>query len=89
MRVRRNPHLPSLLFLLPSLVAASFDCNHVRVDKTSFDLSPLGDPHSVTATIDETPPSIKNLTVTIDVCKALKKPNGSTSEDSCPSGTRG
>ncbi|KAH0543264.1 hypothetical protein FGG08_002428 [Glutinoglossum americanum] len=88
MRMQQNPHLPSLLFLLPSLVVASFDCHNVRIDRTSFDLSPLKGPHSVTTTIDTTPPSIKNLTVTIDVCRALKKPKGSSKDDACPSGTR-
>ncbi|KAI9783082.1 MAG: hypothetical protein M1839_004251 [Geoglossum umbratile] len=90
MRIPQNAHLQSsLLFLLPSLATASLlDCSNVVADQTSFDLSPLKGEHTVAKETGETPPSITNLTVTINICAALKKPKDANKEDSCPSGTR-
>ncbi|KAG8630501.1 hypothetical protein KVT40_002120 [Elsinoe batatas] len=79
-----------LLALLPLAHAVTFDCDHVRVDKVSFDLSKLSGPHSVSH-IAETPPSISNTTFTIDLCKPLTGEDlghGLKPKERCPTGTR-
>lgn len=81
--------LPVLLTLGPALVSAvTLDCKHLRVDGQSFDLSELGGPHAVHQ-IESEPPSISNMTFTIDVCDTLKRTKGVPKEDECLSGTRG
>ena len=79
--------LPALLSL-PSLAQAAFDCEHIVADQQVFNLKSLGGPHVVHWIKDDTPPSITNLTFTLDICQTLKKHKG-PSEDDCPSGTRG
>lgn len=67
---------------LPAL-SASLDCNDVRIDKESFNLSKLGGPHSVvTSRANEL--GHLNTTYTVDICKPLVKKN-----EACPKGTRG
>lgn len=81
--------------LLVSLLAAQasavmLSCEHIRVDKQSFNLEKLGGPHSVVTTLRE-PPSHSNTTYTVDICKALKRKGESEvpKEEQCPGGTRG
>jgi hypothetical protein len=62
------------LLLLPAAILAAFDCNHIRVDKQSFNLEKLGGPKDVHF-LEHKAPSIKNTTFTIDICKALTYPS--------------
>ncbi|KAL8725183.1 MAG: hypothetical protein Q9166_007513 [cf. Caloplaca sp. 2 TL-2023] len=67
----------------------SLDCSNIRDDKTSFDISPLGNPISVMTSEDHSPsPTMTNTTFTIDVCKPLKKAKGIPKEEDCPNGSR-
>lgn len=82
-------------WLLVSLLAAQasavmLSCEHVRVDKQSFNLEKLGGPHSVVTTLRE-PPSHSNTTYTVDICKPLKRKGADEvpKEEQCPTGTRG
>lgn len=82
-------------WLLVSLLAAQasavmLSCEHVRVDKQSFNLEKLGGPHSVVTTLRE-PPSHSNTTYTVDICKPLKRKGADEvpKEEQCPNGTRG
>jgi hypothetical protein len=89
MRLARDQPLVFSLLLLPSLSSAViFDCTHVRVDGHSYDFSKLGGPRSVMMT-KETPPTVKNTTYTIDLCRPLKKDDKMKSDDQCHTGARG
>lgn len=79
--------LPVLLALPASILAVTLDCEDIRVDKQSFDLSPLGGPKEVHRQ-EYQPPSIFNTTFTIDICNPLKRKKEVPSEFQCPSGTR-
>ncbi|KAF7547540.1 hypothetical protein G7046_g8968 [Stylonectria norvegica] len=78
------------LLLVPVSAAASLSCENVRIDGHSFDLSKLGGPHSVvTSRWEPSPPEFFNTTYTLDICKPLKKSDGSKKGSECPNGTRG
>lgn len=83
------PSVPALttLLLLPAAILASFDCNHIRVDKQSFNLEKLGGPKDVHF-LHRTSPTVSNTTFTIDICKALKYPADVPKGEKCPGGTR-
>jgi Autophagy-related protein 27 len=87
MRLHRStrPNAAMLSFLLfPGLITAyTLTCNQIVSEGQSWDLSKLGGPHSVMES-HETPPTWKNTTYTLDICRNLKKKKGE-----CPSGTRG
>lgn len=68
--------------------AVAFNCDHVRVDKTDFNLEKLGGPHSVVTTLRQ-PPSHSNTSYTVDICKPLKRKGDVPKGEECPSGTRG
>jgi Autophagy-related protein 27 len=91
MRLPRSPAdaaiLSTLLFPFFS-AAAGIDCTHVRVDKTSFDLSKLGGARSALHTY-ATGGKNHTATYTIDICKPLGKVKDVPSTDQCPHGTRG
>ncbi|KAI9838103.1 MAG: hypothetical protein M1819_006259 [Sarea resinae] len=88
MRANLDTGLLSSVLLLPSLtLAMNIGCEHVRVDKKSFDLSPLSGPHAVSYSYEQ-PPSIINTTFTIDICQPLKRPKSVPKTDTCQSGTR-
>ncbi|KAK5107523.1 hypothetical protein LTR62_001053 [Meristemomyces frigidus] len=77
-----------LLLLLPTCISAvTLDCEHIRVSKKSFDLSPLGGPKTVHYQ-QYLPPTISNTTFTLDLCKPLKRLSDLPKEEQCPSGTR-
>jgi Autophagy-related protein 27 len=87
----RHQVLNSSLFLslltLPLFVTANkIDCNHIRVDKTSFDLSPLAGPYSVSKVTEEGEPAYKLLNITFDLCAPLKRPKGISKSNFCPGG---
>lgn len=67
--------------------ASAFDCNHIRVDGISFDLSRLGGPHSLSH-IENTPPSVTNTSFTFDICKPLPKDPRVPDSEQCVGGTR-
>lgn len=74
--------------LVASLVQAlSFDCARVRTGGVDFDLSKLGGPRSVYS-VKEQPPSISNITFTLDICTPLKKDSAINDGEQCPGGTR-
>jgi len=92
----RTPRIKSLdasilsAILFPTLIVAAttFDCNHVRVDKQSFDLSSLGGPRSVMTSEPDGLLSM-NTTYTIDICQPLVKPKNIEGKDHyCPNGSR-
>ncbi|KAI9817342.1 MAG: hypothetical protein M1826_001624 [Phylliscum demangeonii] len=73
--------------LLPSLISAStYDCSHVRVGGRSFDLSALGGPRSIHHLVP-TPPAV-NSTISVDVCKPLRRIKGVPNTLECPNLTR-
>ncbi|TDZ15106.1 Autophagy-related protein 27 [Colletotrichum orbiculare MAFF 240422] len=78
--------LLALLFSTPA-AAAVIDCEHIRVDDVSFNLKPLGGPHSV-VTSRWHPPTFTNTTYTVDICKPLKRKGDVKKEEQCPNGTR-
>lgn len=76
------------MLVLPALAQASdIDCEHVRVNRKSFDLSALAGPHSLSH-IEHQPPSIANTTYTLDICAPLKMPKKTPKGDKCPNSTR-
>lgn len=77
------------LSLLSSRVAAAmtYDCKHIRVDRQSFDLSPLSGDHSVSH-IDHHPPILINTTYTLNICGPLERKSDVPQENQCPSSTR-
>jgi len=84
--------LSTLLSAFPVLLAnlssaISVDCDHIRVDRKSFDFSKLSGPHSILVHDEDRPPSIYNTTWTLDICQPLKKIKGLPNEDQCPVGT--
>jgi hypothetical protein len=93
MRLPRSPAdaaiLSTLFFPLLSAAAGNIDCNHIRVDTTSFDLSKLGGPKSVMHSWNKGENSYQNTTYTIDICKPLGKANNIPADEQCPNGTRG
>ncbi|KAM0714009.1 hypothetical protein Q7P37_010973 [Cladosporium fusiforme] len=82
------PSYLALLLALPAAITASnLDCEHIRVDKQDFNLSPLGGPKTVHLQ-EYDPPSIANTTFTIDICKKLTRDPEIPNEKQCPSGTQ-
>ncbi|KAK4556739.1 type II membrane protein [Recurvomyces mirabilis] len=79
--------LTTLLLLPASITAVTLDCDHIRVDKKSFDLSALAGPKTVHFQ-QYLPPTISNTTYTIDLCKPLKRNTSIPKAEQCPSGTR-
>ncbi|PNS18246.1 Autophagy-related protein 27 [Sphaceloma murrayae] len=78
------------LCLLPLVSALNFDCDLIRVDKTSFDLSKLKGPHTVSRLVSH-PPSVSNTTFTLDLCAPLTGEDlgrGLKKTEQCPTGTR-
>lgn len=79
--------LSLLLAPLPSW--ALLNCENIRIDDHSFDLSKLGGPHSVvTSRYDSLPDVHHNTTYTLDICKPLKKSGKGKKTEECPNGTR-
>lgn len=83
--ILRPLQLPvTLLFLLPSLIAAQdnpFDCqNRLAIQSLSFDLSKLAGEHSISRT-RETPPSTVVDEVRFNVCSDLKALEGVSEHD--------
>ncbi|KAI0682488.1 autophagy-related protein 27 [Cytidiella melzeri] len=63
-----------------------FDC-HLTVGGFNFDLTALGGVHTVSRERD-TPPTKFRDTVTFNLCEDLKKAEGISDKEQCPSGTR-
>lgn len=79
--------LASLILLLPTFGLASSVCDF-RIDEKTFNLHPLGKPHSVVWVQNLNPITIKTKTTfTIDLCRPLRKLKGVPSEEQCPNGT--
>ncbi|KAK2733625.1 hypothetical protein FQN55_003307 [Onygenales sp. PD_40] len=71
MRITHEASLFASVFFPVVSSAISFDCKEARVDKKSWDLSPLGGPHAVYNVVEH-PPTVLNTTYTLDICKPLK-----------------
>jgi len=79
----------SLLLASVPAQAASLDCENVRIDGHTFNLKPLGGPHSVVTTRwEESAQTHFNTTYTVDICKPLKKSGKENKNKECPNGTR-
>ncbi|KAI1337332.1 autophagy-related protein 27 [Xylariaceae sp. FL0016] len=74
------------LLLTPLPASAMFRCDHIVVDKLSYNLKELGGPHSVVMSqvVDDI---AHNTTYTVDICRPLKKGDAKKS-DQCPNNTR-
>jgi autophagy-related protein 27 len=64
-----------------------FDCKQVVANRVTWDLSPLGGPHSV-HWVKETPPTVENTTFTINICKGLGRDKEEHKDNQCDHGTR-
>ncbi|KAI9730060.1 MAG: hypothetical protein M1834_006052 [Cirrosporium novae-zelandiae] len=82
--------LLSTLLLIPSVTLVSgynLDCKKVLVDKTNWDFSKLGGPHSVLYSQPHWP-TTKNTTFTLDICNPLQRSkNKEERKKECASGT--
>jgi hypothetical protein len=78
----------SCLLLTTFTSAINLDCSDIRDDNQSWNLKPLGGPHSV-KWVESHPPAEIETTVTIDICKALEVPKKVAKNEYCPNGTRG
>ena len=77
------------LLLLSNIVSAiTLDCGHVRASGQSFNFKSLDGPHSVQHKVS-TPPTLKNTTYTIDLCRGLPKVGEIDKTKQCPHNTRG
>ncbi|KAF8425940.1 autophagy protein Atg27 [Tirmania nivea] len=74
-----------LLLLLPALASAADDCKLVA-DGVTFDLTPLKGSSSVTNS-KNTPPTVRNMTWTINPCGPIEWPKEAKKEDVCPEGS--
>src|ERR1700686_4567731 len=82
------PHLVFLAVLLLPLVSASFDCTF-DLSSNHFNLTPLKGLHTAWKTT-ETPPTIENATIFLDLCHDLQWNNEVyKKEDRCEDGTQG
>jgi autophagy-related protein 27 len=83
--------IPATAAVLVSLLlpaAAMLDCHNIQANGIKFDFSKLAGPHSVITT-QETPPTFRNTTYTIDLCNPLKRSGDVKKGDECPNGTWG
>lgn len=69
--------------------AITLNCEHIRVDGKKFDLHKLGGPHSVFVHDESHPPTLHNITWTVDICQPLRKAKDKNipNADQCPSST--
>lgn len=81
MRLQRRYTALSLILLSTLSLGISIDCNQIRVEGNSWNLSPLSGVHSV-FNVEDHPPVKKNTTFTFDLCQPLK-------ESDCNAGTYG
>lgn len=77
----------SLLSAAAPVVAVTYDCKHIRVDRQSFDLSALAGEHSVSH-LEHHPPIMINTTYTVNVCGQLERKKDVPKEKQCPLATR-
>ncbi|KAI9849112.1 MAG: hypothetical protein M1837_005342 [Sclerophora amabilis] len=78
--------LSALFLLSPTLVSGTnVQCDHIVVDKTSFNLSPLEGRHSVWDVTDHEPTKV-NTTYTINPCNKLRRTKGVSKENECQNG---
>jgi len=76
------------LILAPLAAADKLDCRSIEAGGFQFDLGKLKGPHSV-LTSEDTPPTVKNTTFTLDLCGPLKRKGKVDDGDRCPDGTWG
>ena len=76
------------LILAPLAAAEKLECGNIEADGVKFDFSKLKGPHSV-ITSEDTPPTVKNTTYTLDLCGSLKRKGKVDEVDRCPDGTWG
>ncbi|KAK0386373.1 hypothetical protein NLU13_6210 [Sarocladium strictum] len=81
--------LISLLLVAAPSQQAGLDCEKIRVDGHTFNLKPLGGPHSVvTSRWEPSSETHFNTTYTVDICQPLKKSGKAKKTEECPNGTR-
>jgi autophagy-related protein 27 len=76
-----------LLALPAATLAATLDCEKIRIDKQDFNLGGIGGPKTVHFQ-EYVPPSIYNTTFTIDICSKLDHDDAIDKLKQCPMGTR-
>ncbi|KAL2205143.1 hypothetical protein CC79DRAFT_980805 [Sarocladium strictum] len=87
-RPRVTDLFASLLLASSCAQAASLDCEKIRTDGHTFNLKPLGGPHSVvTSRWEPSSETHYNTTYTIDICQPLKKSGKAKKTEECPNGT--
>jgi hypothetical protein len=78
------------LLLAATPAQGSLDCEKIRVDGHTFNLKPLGGPHSVvTSRWEASSEAHFNTTYTVDICQPLKKSGKAEKTEECPNGTHG
>jgi len=82
-----SSYLAVLLALPAATLAATLDCEKIRIDKQDFNLGGIGGPKTVHFQ-EYDPPSISNTTFTIDICKNLERDEKTEKLKQCPTGTR-
>jgi hypothetical protein len=76
-----------LLALPAASLAATLDCEKIRIDKQDFNLRGIGGPKTIHFQ-EYDPPSISNTTFTIDICNNLKRDDAIDKSKQCPMGTQ-
>ena len=76
-----------LLTLPAATLAATLDCEKIRIDKQDFNLKGIGGPKTVHFQ-EYDPPSISNTTFTIDICDGLQRDDAIDKSKQCPFGTQ-
>lgn len=82
-----SSYLTVLLALPAATIAATLDCEKIRIDKQDFNLAAIGGPKTVHWQ-EYDPPSIANTTFTIDICNKLKRNEEVDKLKQCPMGTQ-
>jgi hypothetical protein len=82
-----SSYLTLLLALPAATLAATLDCEKIRIDKQDFNLAAIGGPKTVHLQ-EYDPPSIANTTFTIDICNKLKRDEAIENSKQCPMGTQ-
>lgn len=78
--------IPILLATLASANPGAVACDHIRVDKRSYDFSNLDAPHSVWVVDEDSPPAVYNTTWTVNICSQLEL-DKEHKDEQCKKGT--
>ena len=87
---RTSHFLLAALALLPSSLAASFECKELIVKEQKFNFEKLGGPRVVHwKHIDEMESNEYRYNFTLDICNKLHRDKGVKKEEWCHDGVRG